>query len=188
MKKHLSLVIALVIMLCLTACTGNKSKTDGETVDVKYYADLGQINGVDYKLGDSVETVKQKLEAAAQSSSSEDEEGFFYDYQSGDYTVLTDGTVCCCYKTEKPEDGITHIVKYGEAYGFKQGSVSIEVSDAMSKAGFSTKERDAASGELFFLPSGTGSSYSVLQYDFNKNSVLFVFDENTLSAAVISAK
>ncbi len=185
MKKCLILILSIVFVFCFAACSDNKTRTNQDFTDVKYYADLGQINGVDCKLGESADSAKQKLDAADQASA-DAEEQFVYDYQAGGYTVLTNGTVCCCYKTDGDDSKITHIVKFGDAYGFKQGAVSIEVRDTMNQAGYTARERDAQSGELFFLPSG--GSYTVLQYDFDKNSVLFVFEENALCATVVYAK
>ena len=185
MKKLLSLMLALSFVFCLTACADKGGKTDNNSIDVKYYANLGQINNADYKLGEDVESVKQKLNAEQSDSSGEDEP-FYYDFQSGDYTVLTDGLVCCCYKTENSGGGITHIVKYGDAYGFAQSTISTEVRDAMSDMGYTATERDVKSGELFFMPSASG--LTVLQYDFDKNSVLFVFQESALSATIIYAR
>ena len=180
MKKLLSLALCVIFALSLTACGDKNGKIDSHSVDVEYYANLGQINDVGYKLGDSVDTVKEAI-----STATTDDEGeyLYYDYTSGDYTVMTDGTVCCCYETENEADGITYIVKYGDAYGFAQGAISTEIRDTMSDMGFDADEREAKSGELFFLPSS--GTLTVLQYDFDTNTVLFVFEEHALSAAVI---
>ncbi len=179
MKRFLSLVMCVLLVSGLTACDKKGSSNAKHSVDVEYYAKLGQISDADLKLGDNVEDVK------AEFSKTVDEDGnsLYFDYEAGDYTVMTDGTGCCCYKTDDEAAGITHIVKYGDAYGFSQGSVSTQVRDAMSKMGFDANERDAKSGELFFLPSG--GSLTVLEYKFENNCVLFVFEENALSATVI---
>lgn len=181
MKRFLCLVMCLALAFCFTAC-GKKSGEEKHGVDIEYYAKLGQISDLDFKLGQDVDEAKEKL------SATEDEDGnsLYFDYESGEYTVMTDGTVCCCYKTEEPEAGITHIVKYGDAYGFEAGSVSVQVRDAMSKMGFDAQERDAKNGELFFLPSG--STLTVLEYGFEENVILFAFEENALSTTVIYKK
>ncbi len=180
MKKFLSFALCIIFALSLSACGDKTGRTDNHSVDVEYYANLGQINDVSYKLGDSVDTTKDTL-----STVTTDDEGeyLYYDYASGDYTVMTDGTVCCCYKTEDKSIGLSHIVKYGDAYGFNQGAISTEIRDTMADIGFTSSEREAKSGELFFLPSS--GTLTVLQYDFDKNTVLFVFEEHALSATVI---
>ena len=53
----------------------------------------------------------------------------------------------------------------------------------MSEMGFDATEREAKSGELFFLPASAGTT--VLQYQIKENTVLFVFQEHALSATVI---
>ena len=180
MKKFLSLVLCVIFALCLCACGDKSGKKDSHSVDVEYYAKLGQINEVSYKLGDDVDTTKETLGTAIKD---DEDEFLYYDYTSGDYTVMTDGTVCCCYKTEDKSSGLTNIVKYGDAYGFNQGAISTEVRDTMADLGFTASEREAKSGELFFLPSS--GTLTVLQYDFDTNTVLFVFEEHALSATVI---
>lgn len=181
MKRILSLMLCIGFIFCLAAC-GNNSDKANHNIDIKYYANLGQINDIEYKLGGDVDAAQQALSADTENLEDEHEK-FYYDYQSGDYTVLTDGAVCCCYKTESKADGITHIVKYGGAYGFNSGAVSTQVSDTMSSFGYESKEREAKSGELFFMPASAG--FTVLEYKIKDTTVLFVFEEHALGATVI---
>lgn len=183
MKKLLSLALCLVFALCLTACGDKADGKSSHNVDIEYYAKLGQISDIGYKLGDGADEIKQLL-----SSSTTDDHGdsLYFDYESGDYTVMSDGNVCCCYITADKDSGITHIIKYGDAYGFTQGTVSTQIRDTMSDMGFDAQERDAKDGELFFLPSS--GTLTVLEYGFGDNTVLFVFEQNALSAAVIYTK
>lgn len=180
MKKLLCLVLCFVFAFSLTAC--GKSSTNGKRhdVDVEYYAKLGQISDVKYKLGDSVDETKSLL------SETPDDHGAsnYFDYTMGDYTIMTDGTVSCCYKTDDADAGITHIVKTGEAYGFEVGTISTQVRDAMSKSGLDATEREPKKGEIFFLPSD--ASTTVLEYKIKDCTVLFVFNEHALGAAVIT--
>ena len=179
MKKILSLCLVFCLFLTLAACGRNDKK--GElSVDVEYYAKLGTMPECEYVLGGDV----NETESALSTSVVDDHgEANYYSYESGNKTVMTDGTYCCCYETENVAAGITHIVKYGDSYGFKQGTVSTVIREAMADAGFDSEERDAREGELFFIPGGT--TLTVLQYDIKENTVLFVFQENALSASVI---
>lgn len=179
MKKFLSLILCIGFIFCFTACgkDGNKFEKDG--VDVEYYVKLGQISGVDYKLGDDVEKTKSALKELVD----EHGESLLYEMEVGDYTVMNVGEFACCYKTDDVSLGITHVIKYGEAYGYDIGTISTQVRDGMSKAGFDTTERDAQKGEVFFLPSS--STFTVLEYTVKENTVLFVFEENALCATVI---
>lgn len=179
MKKILCLVICIIFALSLTACGDNGGKKSNHSVDVEYYAKLGQISNLEYKLGDAINKTKTALSETVDDHG----ESLYFDYTSGDYTVMTDGSVCCCYKTDDEASGITHIVKYGDAYGFTVGAVSTQVRDTMSDMGYDAQEREAKSGELFFLPASVG--ITVLEYEIKDNTVLFVFQEHALSAAVI---
>ncbi len=179
MKRIVSVCLILVFCFSLAAC-GEKDKKGELSVDVEYFAKLGSMPECEYTLGGDVKEAEDKLSVSVVDDHGE---ANYYSYQSGDKTVMTDGTYCCCYETENSAAGITHIVKYGDSYGFAQGTVSTVIRDAMADAGFESQERDARAGELFFIPGGT--TLTVLQYDFSENTVLFVFQENALSAAVI---
>ncbi len=178
MKRFLSFILCIIFVFSFSACGKNSSGSD-HSVDIEYYAKLGQIADLDYKLGDDIEDTKTALSETID----EDGEPLYFDYTSGDYTVMTDGTVCCCYKTEDADSGISHIVKYGDAFGFNVGAVSTEVRDTMSDMGYTATERDAKDGELFFLPASAG--ITVLEYQIKENTVLFVFQEHALSATVV---
>ncbi len=178
MKKLLCVVLCFIFVFSFAAC-GKKDKEGELEVDVEYYAKLGQISGVDYTLKGDVDDAKKSLESAE----SDHDHTVFSEYPSGKYTVMTDGNVACCYETDKKESGITHIVKYGDAYGFYQGAISTQVRDTMADLGFDATERDAEKSELFFLPGSAG--LTVLEYKIKDSTVLFVFAEHALSAAVI---
>ncbi len=192
MKRIVSIVLCIIFVLSLTACGGKEGKKNNHSIDVEYFAKLGQINEVDYKLGDDVDKTQKSLCAKYESLQNgegdfaEEDEAFYYDFESGDYTVMTDGNISCAYATEDKGSGITHVVKFGDAYGFAIGTVSTKLRDTMSAEGFDATERDAKSGELFFLPGSANMDMTVLQYKFKENTVLFVFQEHALSATVIS--
>ena len=183
MKKLLCLVLCIIFVFSFTAC-GASGGQKGHSIDIKYYAKLGQINDIEYKLGGDIDSAQKSLSANSEDTSDEHgHEEFYYDYESGDYTVLTNGSVCCCYKTQDKSSGITHIVKYGDAYGFNQGTISTQLRDIMNDLGFQATEREANQNELFFLPSS--ADITVLEYQISNNTVLFVFQEHALSAPVI---
>ena len=186
MKKIFSLILCVAFVLSLSACGGKGSKSD-----VEYYAKRGQIMDVDYTLGGDVDAAQQALSAKYMSFANgegeldEENEAFYVDFESGEYTVMTDGNVICCYVTDQKQDGITHIIKNGDAYGFELGIISSQLRDAMSKNGFNATERDADKSELFFLPGSANMNMTVLEYKFDENTVLFVFQDSALSATVI---
>ena len=180
MKKILSLVLCIIFAFSFAACGEEADKKGNHSVDVEYYANLGQINDVVYKLGDSVQETKTALEETVDDHG----ESNYFEYPSGEYSIMSDGAIYCCYKTEDEGAGLTHVITTGDAYGFTVGAVSVEIRDIMSSIGFDAKERDAKSGEIFFLPAG--AEMTVLEYEFQDNTLLFVFQEHALAATVIS--
>ena len=180
MKKILCLVLCMVFVFSLAACSEESEEKGSHSVDVEYYANLGQINGVAYKLGDSVQETKTALEETVDDHG----ESNYFDYLSGEYTIMSDGAIYCCYKTEDESAGLTHVITTGDAYGFTAGAVSVEVRDIMSSIGFDAKERDAKRSEIFFLPAG--AQMTVLEYKIQNNTLLFVFQEHYLAATVIT--
>lgn len=179
MKRFLSVILCIIFALSLTACGDKSGGGSDHSVDIGYYAKLGQINDLEYRLGGDIEEAKAKL---AETLDDHDWSNYF-DYQSGDYTIMTDGTISCCYKTEDASAGITHIVKCGDAYGFTLGTVSTQLRDTMSDMGFDATEREAKREEIFFLPAA--ADMTVLEYKFEETKVIFVFQEHALSATAI---
>lgn len=180
MKKILCLVLCMLLVFSFAACGKKSTNSNRHDVDVEYFAKQGKISDLDYRLGDDVDKTKEVL------SKTPDDHGAsnYFDYTSGDYTIMTDGMVSCCYKTDEKDAGITHIVKHDAAYGFEVGAMSTQVRDAMSSMGFDAVEREAKNGELFFLPMGANTT--VLEYTIKDCNVIFVFAEHSLSAVVIS--
>ena len=180
MKKIFCLVLCMIFVFSFAACGKDGGKKIEHSIDIEYYAKLGQINDLEYKLGDSIENTKSQLNKTTDDHG----ESNYYDYTSGDYTVMTDGAVCACYKTDDEAAGITHIVKYGDAYGFTVGDVSTQIRDVMSGLGYDATEREATREDVFFLPAG--ADMTVLEYKIKDTNLLFVFQEHALSATLIS--
>ena len=180
MKKILCLVLCMLFVFSLAACGEESEEKGSHSVDVEYYANLGQINDVEYKLGDSVQKTKTALEEKVDDHG----ESNYFEYPSGRYTIMSDGATYCCYETENENAGLTHVITTGDAYGFTAGAVSVEIRDIMSSIGFDAKERDAKRSETFFLPAG--AEMTVLEYKFQNNTLLFVFQDHYLAATVIT--
>lgn len=180
MKKLLAICLCFVLTFVFAAC-GDRDKYE-EVVDVEYYANIGQMPETDYAIGAKIATVKSELEAAAEQS----EDVGYYCNEGFEYTIIGDGNFSYCYENEKENEGITTIVSFGETYGFAHGESLTRVKEVMEALEITAEEREPESGELFFLP--VSSNPSVLQCDFEKYTILFVFEENSLCAGAISAK
>lgn len=193
MKKIFALVLCVCLIFTFAAC-GEKSKKNDDAVDLQYYAKLGQIPEMSYKLGAKCDKVQAELQAEYDEFISEDphnssdhiddhyaEEIYFNVADEGDYVLLDNGSKYYFYKKTEKKDGISCIVTFGDAFGFKMGTFIYEVKNAMSSIEFIEKE--ITDGSIFFadyLSSGT-----VLTTEIEDVTVMFVFQEGELYAAAM---
>lgn len=182
MKKVLCLILSLLLAFCVVGCA-KKPADKLHSVDIEKYANQGKLSNLGFAIGDDVKSTADALKTA---NVDESGEAIFNQNEKGDYTVISDGVVSCCYKTDDQKKGLTHIVYFGGSYGFELGDVSTGIRDTMAELGFDAKERDAKKDELFFMPQS--DDMTVLEYSFKKNTVLFIFQNNALSAVCICAK
>lgn len=176
MKRILAIIFSAVILFTFSACGSKKTDEDKFTVDLEYYADLGQIPECQYKLGSDPETVKAELSAAAE----ENEENLYFLDEGEENILIDNGIYNFYYKKDDAEDGISYIASFEKAFGFEIGTVSIEIKDAIDAE---YEEEEATDDNAFFvwgLQSG-----SVLRYEFDDVTVLFVFEDNALCATAI---
>lgn len=179
MKRILALLLSVLLIFGLCACKEREAKkSDG--VDIEYYANLGQIPESDFMLGDTGETIKNHLQKKAQES--EDGHAYFDEQQGEKNVLLTDGTYEYYYKKSAPEKGIAYLVSYTDAYGFKLGDVILEVKEALED--YNVEELSANEENAFFYLGDTSNS-SLLKVAFQKNTVMFLFEDNALAATVI---
>ena len=180
MKKLICFLLTAAIIFSLAACGKENTGSDSNSVDLEYYAKLGQIPECDYMLGESVEKVKSELSALDEKYQGANE--FMYSVQEGEKTVeINNGTFLYYYTKENVANGISYIVSLDTAYGFEPGTVSIEVTDALSE--YEYTEEAANDNNAFFLFDHTNCS--VFKYEFDNYAVSFVFQDNALCATAI---
>lgn len=188
MKRVLPIILSVVLMLTFVACKSDKNTADLQGEDVEYYANLGKIPECEYTLGSSAEDLIKSLEEKNNTESQnenpdEQGDGYYQEIKSGDYNMIMTASFSYFYKKDSKNKGITHIVSYGKSYGYDIGTISIEIKKEMSARGFETSERDLTDDEKAFI---LGSSdCSCLEYGFKGNTVLFVFQDNSLCATVL---
>lgn len=183
MKRLTAFFICTVLVLTLCACREDKDGSgQSHTVDVEYYAKIGQIPEHKYHLGSDAKEMQSAFDAEDDKNSEESEDGHTHSVYSiiedDGYTVLSYEGANYCYK----EDGkISAVVSLDSAYDFQLGDLISEIKSALSK--FECEEKAGNAEDIFFLPNPTG--YTCLEYKFGANKVLFVFYENALCATAL---
>lgn len=193
MKKLLAALMCLVLLFSFAAC-GKKDKKNNDAVDLEYYAKVGQIPEIPYKLGTKCDKVEKELSDKYEEYLANDpenspdhdhdhyaEDTYFEIVDEGDYFFINGGSCYYFYQKNEKNDGISCIVTFGDAFGFKMSTFIYEIKNAMPSVEF--KEEDITEGMLFFdenLSDGT-----VLYTEFNGVTVMFVFLEGELYATAM---
>lgn len=175
MKRFFSFILSFMMIFTFSAC-GNKNNDDNKiSIDVEYYAKLGQIPECEYKIGDSVEKIENELETTQLES---DHDHDTLQIVEGEKSVLIDnGSYCYYYLKEKKDKGISYIVSYNDAFGFEIGTLSFKIKEALKS--FDFQEENINNENAFFMLSNTGN---LLRYTFSDYTVLFIFENDALCA------
>lgn len=179
MKKILALILSFVFVISFSACK-DKEKANTNKVDIEYFANIGKIPESQFALGDKGDDIKKALEEKHSDNESEDS---YFDVIEGEKNVLiTDGTYEYYYKKASAEKEIAYIVSYSDAYGFKLGDALLEVKNSLKN--YEIKEENVTADNLFFYMGDIANS-NMITVEFEKNTVIFVFENNALCATVI---
>ena len=181
MKRSIALVLVLMLMFGLCGCKDGK-KSSGNGIDIEYYAKLGQIPENDITLGTSPEDLKTALDKRAAEAEKKDED-YGYNEIEGDQNVLIEeGPYDYYYKKTDAKAGIGYIVSYVDAFGFEVGDIISEVEKNLSDYEI-TKENANEINAFFYF--GDYSKAQIISIKFDKNSVMFLFEDNALCATAI---
>ncbi len=181
MKKIIALVLCLIFVLGICGCKSNKNNKDN-SVDIEYFANLGQIPENEITLGTTPEKLKEVLDKRGEEA---EKNGEHYGYNEvvGEKNVLVEeGPYDYYYKKANPEKGIAYIVSYVKAYGFELGDVIVEVEKKLEN--FDVEKVSANEKNAFFY-FGDYSKAQILRVAFKENTVLFLFEESSLCATAI---
>lgn len=179
MKKLFCLIFSLIFAISLCACKDESSKKDENSVDIEYYANLGQMPECDYSLGESFSKIKDEL--FKQYESSDIEEMVFSEIENENYMGIDNGRFKYYSSMQTGANVVSYIVNFDKAFGFEVGTLSVEVEEALS--GFEYKTEAISKDNVFFLlgsPQG-----SVIKCEFEENTVMFVFENNALCATAL---
>lgn len=188
MKKLIALSLCIISIFTFAACN-EKIRTKNDVVDLEYYAKLGQIPEVKYRLGSDCDKVEKELQAEFDAFLADDrfntdddnhdhdtEEIYFDKSDKGDYIFINNGSKYYLYKEDEKKDGISCVVTFGEAFGFKMGTFVYDIKTSMASIEF--VEEEITAGSIFF--EDFLSTGSVLKVEINDTTVMFVFQEGEL--------
>lgn len=170
MKKLTAIVLCLCVLIFAAGCGDENAKTS-HGVDIAYFADMGAMPESELKLGDGMPEQK------------EDSEDYFF-YDDGDKSYASTGEFNYYYDISEKEPKIAAIAGFNTCFGFENGSISIEITEALDSQGIEYKERVAGENEVFFLPPVEGRS--VIECKSLKHNLIFVFEDNALCATFIN--
>ena len=186
MKRIMAFILCACMVFLLSACAEKEEKTKTEhSVDVEYYAKIGQIPEHTYHLGadaDEMEEAFEEEDERNEENAENDPDAHLHSVyglmERDDYSILSYNGANYYFK----DDGkISAIVSLDDAYGFKIGQLSPEIKKALSK--FETEEKKGTEDVIFFLPAA--ESYTYFEYKFGENTVIFTFQNNALCAVAL---
>lgn len=181
MKKITALFLSFLIILTFSACgKQEKKEKNTHTVDVEYYAKIGQIPEHKYHLGSSAEDMREDFKAQEQENSEDSNDGHAHEVytliEDDNYDILVYENANYYYK----DDGkISAVVSLDNSYDFKIGDLAKQITDVLGESEIKDGDEDA----IFFLP--MPENYTYLEYKFADNNLIFVFEQNALCATAL---
>ncbi len=180
MKRILMFLLAFCFVFAFAGC-GKENNENAPSVDLEYYAKLGQIPDCKYKLGQDIYELDKELNAEGEKVVSDGGE-YVYNVTEGEKTVRMDnGEFIYYYEKDKKDRGISYIVALNGAYGFENGTSLIDVEKALK--GYEFTSEDVTEDNVFFLSGISGGE--VRKYSFDNKVIMFVFNDSSLSAVTI---
>ena len=184
MKRIIALILCLCFAFTLCACGEEEEKIEQYGVDVNYYAKHGEIPEVEYKLGADVDKIIADVEKAQEETEDDGHGHSAYNvFEEGDRSLLVTSGTNYYFDTDNKSAGVSYIVNFDASYGFALDTYSIEIKEALETLGLKSTLREADKEEVFYIPGAM--NLSVMEYTFEKCTIVFVFQEDKLCATAI---
>lgn len=181
MKRIIAILLCLTFVFSFVGCKSGK-KNGGNGVDIEYFANLGQIPENDITLGTTPEKLKQTLDKRGEEAEKNGEHYGYNEVEGENNVLVEEGPYDYYYKKANPQNGVAYIVSYLDAFGFKIGDIIVEVE---KKLGDYEVEKLSANESNAFFYFGDYEKAQILRITFKKNTVLFLFEDNSLCATAI---
>mgnify|MGYP003434497773 FL=1 len=181
MKRIIAISLCMVFVLCLCGCCGGKNK-EKDGIDIEYYANLGQIPENDVVLGTTYEELIAVLDKRGAEAEKNGEDYGYNEFDGENNVLIAEGPYDYYYKKADPKKEIGYMIAYGTAFGFEKDEVILNVENALKKFDY-TKESANEQNAFFYF--GDYSKAEVLKVNFEKTTVIFLFEESVLTATAI---
>lgn len=190
MKKTISLILAVLMLFMSVGCKSNKNEAKDNSspeqyahgVNVMAYAKDGEIPEVPFKLGDSIEKVKNEFKSTIPEGSEIED----LIITEGQETVQMDGGSSMFFYEKKNESkGIGMIVAKESAFQLSLGGV-YSGEDIIEIMGTDDYERvPTTEADAFFLP-GQPELYECVAYNADKYVLKFILVNGYVSAVTLT--
>ena len=191
MKKLISLLLVAFIVTVFAGCNkgGEKEKNTSSTpseyvhsINILAYAEKGEIPEVPFKLGESIETVKENFSSTLPKGS---EIGHLF-VTEGELTVQMDGgSSMFFYEKKNEQSGVGVIVAKEEAFKLAMGGVYTgdDVIKMIDSEDY--KKAPATDADIFFLP-GSAELYECITYNVGDYVLKFILLDGYVSATTLT--
>ncbi len=208
MNKILCLIVCMLLLTTFVSCetdnndvssnaTSKITLNTGSSVSVKDYAVKGEIFNCEFKVGTSIEHIKDAYHygdenfwgnASEVDSTELSESDIKHNIDATPLEILGEdpirmitGDAKYYYHPDKEADGIAYVAYFGDAYGFRVGISEPE--DIKKSVGEIAVFDDFAKEEDLFFFFGYPEGVYKLEYTFNDEYTLAFFFENGKLAA-----
>lgn len=182
MKKIISLLLALSLLVCFAGCKEKEIQKEDENEKDLYnlstYLRNGEIPEAEFKLGTSVQYIKDTY---AEMEPDEAEPGHYhadiYEIEGNRSDCLQVGEIMYYY--EKGTDTVSSIVCLVNGFGFEVSELTGKTDVIKAFPSYKYTEREAANSELYFIPSEM-ENCTVITYTEGNRRLDFFFQEDNL--------
>ncbi len=184
MKKFLSLSLAFLMVLSLSACKKDKDKTPSEptssTYDLVECMKQGKIPELKYTLGVDPETIKNDYKFYEESEIA-NEENEIYVNENTNSTNIVVGDYYYYYVNGQQSKGISSIVCFSTAFGIEVNGFDTKDDIKKKFEGVEFTEREITSLQAYFIPGEVENCSALTCYSENRR-IDFVFMDEMLIA------
>ncbi len=182
MKRFLSALLVMSLIFAFSGCKNNEDaeKVVEHSVNIEEYAKKGEIPECKYKLGMNLDKLKEGIEKDFEDTLHDEQDIAYFVEEREEGALINAGLYMYYYDEYNEAQGVKYIVSFDEAFGFKTGTVIVQVEDVLKQYKY-VKEDFNDTNSFFIL----GAQGKVLRAEFGEYTVIFAFVDNALSATAI---